>query len=162
MKERKEQMKKLDISIKKERQTSVEQVCDKIVHVIVLQHLGYFTAYVGVKTNRFLTDVALEDVEVHGGITYNQLQIGDGYPTNNAKYDGWQFIGFDCNHLGDKPSSELVEEFYDEELADRVRKLEALSIYEDTTFKDANFVKAELVNLAKQVKKVAEGGEYAS
>ena len=64
----------------------------KDYNYIVFQHpsLGHLNGYIELKEEDYNIDV--ENIEVHGGITYKGSLFGD----KNKSY-----VGFDCAHLGD-------------------------------------------------------------
>ncbi len=96
----------------------------------------------------------LKKVNVHGGLTYsNQMP-----PLGLDAAPGW-WIGFDCKHHGDAPNWDLAREqgiisyaFYE-----KMKKLDAGFYEKGCTFKDADYVEAELRRLVEQLGE--EGGE---
>lgn len=107
------------------------------VGAIYHHRMGHLCGYVGVpKGHPYFKkgyDYAYEmddKIECHGGLTYA------GYLEKNERV-GWEdhwFLGFDCAHAGDIVPSLNID--FGEE---------------GSTYKDENFVRAEIKKLAKQI-----------
>jgi len=81
--------------------------------VIVCTSLGHRCGYVGIPSTHPLYEVAymdVDDIEVHGGLTYSGF--GDfEYPVfQNVKNAKW-FLGFDTGHYVDAPDPEILKMF---------------------------------------------------
>lgn len=85
------------------------------------------------------------DADVHGGLTYAQLQMGD-YPAP-CKADVW-WVGFDCGHFGDFTPG-ILRWVMESETADssfnRVYERES-----QFPWRDRDYVFDEIVLLAQQ------------
>ena len=91
------------------------------------QELGFLTGYVILKNLKELYDSTAELLQVHGGITFNQLEKING--------EEKLVIGFDCCHFGDF--------------------VPLLPVQETTaTYKNLKFVRKELKSLCEQLEKV--------
>lgn len=111
---------------------------------IVYQHpsTGHLKGYVELKPQdiEFLSDKDIQELDCHGGITY-QGNLNYIFKNSNKTY-----IGFDCNHLGDKAP------FLDLLLPPQFR-------FSDEVWRDENFVEEnckliinQIVNLRKNRK----------
>ena len=65
----------------------------------VIECLGHRCGYVGVPMKReyIFSDKWLENIEVHGGVTYHKNSLED------VERADTYWIGFDCAHIGDVP-----------------------------------------------------------
>lgn len=109
---------------------------------------GYRCGYLGMPYEEWEESVSnndfyFEDLNVHGGVTF-----GYDYPgfIDNGK-DGYGYIGFDCNHIGDAKDFDKIKEYgfpmkeiYEEDFP---------SIF-PATVKDLDFVLAQLRVLVEQ------------
>lgn len=105
---------------------------------LILRHprMGHLCGYLGVpKSHRWVNaaDSVLENVDVHGGLTYS-----GAYPERASEppaLQGFYWVGFDCAHLNDLipgiPGSQLPGDVY----------------------RDINYVRAQLIRLAAQADK---------
>jgi hypothetical protein len=69
--------------------------------LVVFMPRGYRNGYIGIPENEFNSMVSanpdfMESINVHGGVTY------EGGPLSVLGKKGFNYIGFDCNHMGDK------------------------------------------------------------
>ena len=51
---------------------------------------------------------AVSNVDVHGGITFNRLDVDTRI---RSSYENSRWIGFDCNHWGDAPDPEVAAKY---------------------------------------------------
>lgn len=71
--------------------------------VVIAQDMGFRCGYVAVPEGHpwyNLDCKYLEDVDVHGGVTYS----GFGHPIDSGEF----FIGFDCAHSGDANDPKIL------------------------------------------------------
>ena len=113
--------------------------------VIYMTPLGHHCGYVGVPENHpaFNLDYsvdALEDIEVHGGITFSSKH--ERYPA--CSYHPVRWFGFDCGHYGDIPSPE-----YHATLNEKMQKYSCAN--DEGIFRDVEFCTKECESLAKQL-----------
>jgi hypothetical protein len=95
----------------------------------------------------------IEDIEVHGGITFGGL---DPMPTSADRH----LLGFDCAHSGDiVPSMGKTMERHRKDFLKRMPEfskfLEESFIFQET-YKTYEFVVSEVKSLAEQAKKATE------
>ena len=89
----------------------------------------------------------LNDIEVHGGLTYSKMGDGEYMPSNNY------WFGFDCNHAWDRPDYDLALEHFPENKEALDKYYEIMSPFApDTSIRDLNYVESECEKLAKQLK----------
>lgn len=118
--------------------------------MIQRNHMGALCGYVGVGPDHpchgkgYFTDEGEPDVEVHGGLTYAAACEEDGLichvPEPDRPADIWWF-GFDCAHAWD--------------IVPHMAKVYPDLIFHDSTYKDIDYVAAEVTSLARQLKALA-------
>lgn len=111
--------------------------------------------------NNYMQD--MNHLDVHGGITYGQFQYLTELKDNN-KYKDKYLIGFDCAHTWDiqpyydkRQVIKDIQKEYVHELNDLINKFESTlgikkdALYEKETYKNIEFVTAELKRLIDQL-----------
>ena len=93
-------------------------------------HLGHLCGYVILKRNRKISNCKLDLLTVHGGITYNAVELINGVFR--------RVIGFDCCHYQDYVPKNLGD----------------FEIEDTETYKDIKYVKNEIKQLIKQLKEL--------
>ncbi len=87
-------------------------------------------------------DHSLDDIEVHGGITFASHDV----PCEKEGDDAGYWLGFDCSHGGDAPDSKYVTG----ELGQKRDWWMDLMTFEGDTVKPIEYVRSECEGLAKQ------------
>jgi hypothetical protein len=115
---------------------------DESLHIFGGHLCGY------VRLPKEFPDHAEDDinVEIHGGITYDQLEE-----------DGYTWIGFDCGHSGDLiPSMKILEDEHKiRECFPLPEEFKNFSIF-NPTYRNIDYVTEETKSLAEQIKKLIE------
>lgn len=107
--------------------------------------LGFWCGYIGISKENPLFEKKYEEesydeIEVHGGITYSKhcdgnQNLGICHPSEDGDHVWW--IGFDCAHAYDLlPSTDIY----------------SLNV----VYRDINYVKNEVKNLARQLRNMEE------
>lgn len=98
----------------------------------IIRHYGNLNGYVGVPKGHILFEKKYSnlDINVHGGLTYGDFQIIEG-----VSYNDYFYFGFDTTHNGDI----------------FLTTLEKSVMIVGSTYKDYNYVKNEILNLAEQL-----------
>ena len=115
--------------------------------VVLGLDMGHRCGYVGLpKGHKYygLDYNKLDDIEVHGGWTYQGES--NGYPVESV--DTW-WIGFDCAHYGDGKDEMLIKELASQDAVDFW--LDRMRNYYDTSPKSAEYVKRELICAVNQI-----------
>jgi hypothetical protein len=135
--------------------------------LIVRNMMGALCGYVGVPPTHPLygkdyDDQVLENVDVHGGLTYANPCMKDDpdgvchVPEPGRPDDVWWF-GFDCAHAWDVVPTMHGRGALEDSLFRVGNTLEAATtghgMY-DLTYRDIGYVKAECTSLAKQIKEM--------
>ena len=124
--------------------------------VVVFTRMGHRCGYVGVPKEHILygksySDI-LEDLDVHGGITYSEGN--NNYPViTNDKL--WWF-GFDLAHYMDGKDLDLAlkYELLDESTYLKLKEIENMYPISETTVKSLDYCINECKSLAKQLSEV--------
>ena len=111
----------------------------------MLHLCGYVRVPAGHTASEKHYDDLQDDVEIHGGLIFSSTSVDDEmYPLD----DGGAWFGFDCAVDGD-----LVP--HSKEIRDKKREWEQfynVTIANDFTYRNVDFVKSECASLAKQLK----------
>ena len=99
--------------------------------VIRENHFGYLCGYIFIPEDHPERNSELENIDVHGGITYKDVEL---FNVINSGKGIW--IGFDCAHYGDSSNPELRSSIID---------------FPNSTYKDIAYVRNEISNIIKQV-----------
>lgn len=75
--------------------------------LVVLMSRGYRNGYLGIPRDEFHRMISddpgfMDRIDVHGGVTY------EGGDLRLIGHDGFNYIGFDCNHTGDGLDTEAL------------------------------------------------------
>jgi len=97
--------------------------------------LGAWCGYVGVREGH--PGLNNESIHVHGGVTFSGFP--GQWPQSLCSADPNHYIGFDCNHLGDKAPG--IEHFLRDE---------------SDVYRDLAYARAECEKLATQLKALEE------
>jgi len=93
---------------------------------------GHLCGYVKLPSENFMTEDEINDLDVHGGITFNK----------NTSNGHW--VGFDCAHCYDiTPSTQSIKK----SIAEKYAHLGMLW----SSYRNFEYVKSEVESLAKQV-----------
>lgn len=107
---------------------------------VIVRHkeLKHLCGYIGVPKRHRLygVDADAAPLQAHGGITYSSNTPVRRFSKEIANMDLW-WLGFDCGHYGDLVPSMLIS----------FRDVEGV-------YRDMNYVKGELVKLAKQLQQL--------
>lgn len=114
--------------------------------VIVHNGIGYRCGYVRVPLGhpwhgKGWSDDGIEDVSVHGGITYAEADMPCDAPGPDT--DWW--LGFDCAHAGDAPDPALPQ-----------NRIGRLMLSSRNVVRSQAYVEAECLSLCKQAAIAAE------
>jgi|SRR5205809_80872 len=104
--------------------------------------LGNLCGYVGVPLNSKLANIDYNDldIDIHGGLTYsNKCQ---GLICHDSTKEVYWF-GFDCAHYND-----LIPKF----LEYTTHNKSYFSLFNNSTYRDFNYVKTQVIYLAQQLK----------
>jgi hypothetical protein len=118
--------------------------------LVVFMSRGYRNGYIGIPEKEFKEMILanpnfMETIDVHGGVTY------EGGPLSVLGKEGFNYVGFDCNHMGDKIDAESMLE-YDMDLAS-LRTMYG-SLYKDKitgVVKTKEFVLEELESMMQGI-----------
>jgi hypothetical protein len=122
---------------------------------------GSWCGYVAVALSELPFD-PYEDINVHGGVTYNRTE-----------QDGLNWIGFDCGHYNDfwpavsgihkkrEEDHRKIYEKFSEELKEKISlpKLMPIPIWEsfhEQIYRDVKFVKKEIRSMVRQIIKLLD------
>lgn len=120
--------------------------------VVLFQPYGWRCGYVGVPKWHPYHGKGYDEADAiacHGGLTY-----AAGKLAGQERTDLW-WVGFDCNHYGDKIDTVSLVEYYHKDAA----WIGALSILALTggTVRTLDFAKKQCAKIAEQLKAVEEG-----
>ena len=109
--------------------------------VVIGTSMGHRCGYMGIPKGHKLYKVPYDklDMDVHGGWTYSKGSL----PVPQDAVDRW-WLGFDCDHVGDKVDMQLLRDIHTEQRAQEIYG--ARSFWDDGTVKTTSFVEAELTN----------------
>jgi hypothetical protein len=118
--------------------------------LIVFVRRGYRNGYIGIPSTEFDTLLSdnpdfMDAINVHGGVTY------DGGKLSLFGKEGFNYIGFDCNHTGDKIDVQSMIK-YDMDL--NLLKTMNDGFYEEKmrgVVKTKEFVLEELNNMMQEI-----------
>ena len=109
---------------------------------------GWRCGYVGIPKEHPLYAIDYDKIEanVHGGLTYGSTSpVGD----EDQRY----YVGFDCNHVGDKPDKVLINELeWDDRARDAYIAYADMCCEENDKIWTTEDVEEEVIRLANQIK----------
>jgi len=74
--------------------------------VVLFQPIGFRTGYVGIRSEKTIKAINIEEINCHGGITYAKNHL------YGQKDQDIFWIGFDCGHCFDGYDAEKIKEYY--------------------------------------------------
>jgi len=125
-------------------------VYKKFPCVIVLYKMGHRCGYAGIPNfhplyGKTWDNIEIKNLEVHGGITYNEQADQFPIPSTNGYW-----LGFDCAHAGDKKDFESAYKYWNDKHLDLLKEMEE-RFSTSGTIRTQEFVKEELIKLIEQL-----------